>query len=210
MDMVENRRHYLGIHKFDSRVVDVMRKIDRGNFVPTGTPGVYEDDPVPIGSGQTCSQPSMVAAMATLLQLAPGQKILEVGTGCGYSTAVAAMLLRPGGVLHTIEFVPELSERARASLALLDSIDNVRFNVGDGSLGLPEQAPFDRIYLTAGVGRYFNEHIFLDQLKPEGILLYPEAHGAMHMIRKTPAGLDKQALGGVGFVFLQGDNSGFD
>ncbi len=209
MDMVELRRNYLGIHRFSEHIIDVMRNTDRAMFAPPDTEHIYEDDPVPIACGQTCSQPSMVAAMADFLQLEPGHKILEVGTGCGYSAAITAQLIRPGGILHTVEYISELSHSARKNLSKLRIIDNIRFVTGDGSIGLPDEAPFDRIYLTAGVGRCFNEQILLDQLAPEGILVYPEAHGSMYILKQTATGVDKQTLGGVGFVFLRGVNSGF-
>ncbi|MFC1474471.1 protein-L-isoaspartate O-methyltransferase [bacterium] len=210
IDILENRRHYLDLEGFDPRVLEIMRETDRADFAPPGEKNIYEDSPVRISGGQTCSQPSMVAAMATLLRLEPGMKVLEVGTGCGYSAAATAPLLEPGGTLYTIEILPELTADAEAILEKLGRGKNIRFIVGDGSVGLPDEAPFHRIYLTAGVGRKFNEDVLLGQLKPGGILLYPEAYGQMHFVKKTKRGPESQILGSVGFVHLKGDNSGFD
>jgi len=208
--LLENRRNYLGLDGFDRRILAVMRKTDRALFAPPDTKNIYEDEPFKIGCGQTCSQPSMVAAMATLLDLEPGLKVLEVGTGCGYSAAATAPLLDPGGMLFTVEIVPELAEAAERTIAQLGRGANICFISGDGSAGLPGEAPFDRIYFTAGTGAQFREQVLLDQLKHGGILLYPEAYGQMHFLKKTPAGIERRTLGGVGFVHLKGENSGFD
>jgi len=209
IDILENRRHYLGLDRFDPEVLDVMRRTDRALFAPPGERNIYEDEPFKIGQGQTCSQPSMVAAMATMLKLEPGMKVLEIGTGCGYSASVTAQLIQPGGRLFTIEIIGELTELARKNIGNLEHIDNIKFITGDGSIGLPGEAPFDRIYLTAGVGRYFKESILLAQLRQNGILLYPEAHGAMFYVKNTPGEPERQSMGGVGFVFLRGKNAGF-
>lgn len=210
IDFVSNRRFYLDLERFDAPVLRAMRRIDRAGFAPPGTTGIYDDDPVPIGHYQTCSQPSMVAAMATMLEPAPGMKVLEVGTGCGYSAAVAAQLIAPDGELISIEIIPELTEFARRNLERAGLIENVHLITGDGSVGLPEEAPFDRIYLTAGAGRKFDDSILTKQLKGGGILIYPESYGAMHIARKGPKGTHRESVGGVGFVFLRGENSGYD
>lgn len=211
VDIISRRRRYLGLDGFDPLVLRAMRNADRAHFAPPGARGVYEDEPLPIGHAQTCSQPSMVAAMATLLELRQGLRVLEIGTGCGYSASVAAQLIRPGGRLFTVEFIPELSSTARRNLDTLpEPPGNCTLLTGDGSLGLPEQAPFDRIYLTAGVGRNFTRHHLVDQLAPGGILLYPEAYGDMHLVRKTPHGVSARSMHGVGFVQLRGEKGGFD
>jgi len=209
IDIVTNRRRYLGIERFDDAVLRAMRETDRGAFAPPGTRDVYEDSPFPIAKHQTCSQPSMVAAMATLLELRPGLKVLEVGTGCGYSAAVTARLISPGGTLFSVEIVPDLTADAERNLAKFGLENAVRLVTGDGSAGMPEQAPFDRIYLTAGVGRHFDEEVLLSQLSPGGILLYPESYGSMFLVKKTPRGNVRNILDGVSFVFLKGKNSGY-
>src|SRR6266404_9638570 len=131
----------------DARVLDVMQRIPRHRFVEEGlTHGAYEDHPLPIGEGQTISQPYIVALMTALLELTGQEKVLEVGTGSGYQTAVLAELARR---VCSIERLPRLAERARATLESL-GYDNVWVRVGNGTLGWPDQAPFDRIIVTAG------------------------------------------------------------
>ena len=131
----------------DARVLDVMRRIPRHRFVEEGlTHGAYEDHPLPIGEGQTISQPYIVALMTALLELTGQEKVLEVGTGSGYQTAVLAELARR---VCSIERLPRLAERARARLEGL-GYDNVWVRVGNGTLGWPDEAPFDRILVAAG------------------------------------------------------------
>src|SRR5207244_2871144 len=131
----------------DARVLDVMRRIPRHRFVEEGlTHGAYEDHPLPIGEGQTISQPYIVALMTALLELRGQEKGLEVGTGSGYQTAVLAELARR---VCSIERLPRLAERARGLLEQLSCV-NVWVRVGSGTLGWPDEAPFDRILVTAG------------------------------------------------------------
>lgn len=211
VDVVSRRRGYLGLREFDPRALQAMRNVDRAVFAPNTVRDRYEDEPFQIGCGQTCSQPSMVAAMATMLELRGGMRVLEVGTGCGYSAAVCAQLIAPGGRLVSIEFVPELTEIARRNLAACEKVpQNWELLTGDGSMGLPGRAPFQRIYFTAGVGRHFDDNPLVEQLADEGIMIYPEAYGSMFMVRKTGRGVARREMPGVGFVHLQGENSGFD
>jgi protein-L-isoaspartate(D-aspartate) O-methyltransferase len=131
----------------DPRVLEVMRRIPRHRFVEEGLAhGAYEDHPLPIGEGQTISQPYIVALMTSLLELTGQEKVLEVGTGSGYQTAVLGALARR---VCSIERLPRLAERARATLESL-SVGNVWIRVGNGALGWPDEAPFDRILVAAG------------------------------------------------------------
>jgi len=211
IDYVSSRRNYLGIERFDPRVINAMRRIDRATFAPSEASAyIYEDEPLQIGFNQTCSQPSMVAAMATILDLHPGQRVLEVGTGSGYSAAVTSQLISPGGHLYSIEIIDELSEQAEKNIAALEfNPENIELIIGDGSEGMSHNAPFDRIYFTAGVGKYFEEKPLLEQLVIGGSLVYPEAFGSLFHLKKTPAGIRRIELKGVGFVYLKGKNSGF-
>jgi protein-L-isoaspartate(D-aspartate) O-methyltransferase len=212
IDMISKRRDYLGLDGFDARALEAMRRIDRAAFAPPDAAGdPYEDEPFRIAHNQTCSQPSMVAAMATMLELRPGLRVLEVGAGSGYSAAVTAQLIHPGGALISIEYIPELTAFARKNLKSQPNVpDNIELLTGDGSAGVPARAPFDRIFFTAGAGAGFNEAPLLAQLSDGGILLYPEAFGSMFLARKTRSGFEKRQMHGVGFVFLRGKNSGFD
>lgn len=212
IDIVGRRRNYLGLPEFDERVLAAMRQVDRADFAPPDSlDNVYEDEPIKIGNNQTCSQPSMVAAMATFLDLRPGLRVLEIGAGSGYSAAVTAQLISPGGRLYSMEIVSDLHEFAVSNLAKQKYLqDNYELFEGDGSEGLPEHAPYDRIYFTAGVGKYFDEQPLLKQLVVGGIFLYPEAFGSLYLLKKTPAGIKRNDMRGVGFVYLRGKNSGFD
>ncbi len=152
----------------DPRVIEAMLKIPRHLFVSREyIDQAYEDYPLPIGYGQTISQPYMVAVMTELLELDNDHKVLEIGTGSGYQTAILASIAKE---VYTVERVPELSERARSILKRL-GFKNVRFRVGDGSLGWPENAPYDRIIVTAAAPEIPTP--LKEQLKDGGIIVIP-------------------------------------
>lgn len=131
----------------DSRVLEVMGAIPRHAFVSPGMESqAYLDRPLPIGLGQTISQPLIVAMMTEALALGGAERILEIGTGSGYQAAVLAEL---ADIVYTVERMKDLSIRARKVLYRL-GYDNIRLRIGDGTLGWPEEAPFDRIIVTAG------------------------------------------------------------
>jgi len=131
----------------DPRVLDAMREVPRHVFIPgTARREAYEDRPLPIGEGQTISQPYMVAVMTEALAPQAGDRVLEIGTGSGYQTAVLARL---AGKVVSIERHAALAARARTALDSL-GIANVAIHVGDGTEGWPEEAPYDRILVTAG------------------------------------------------------------
>ena len=143
--MVERQIAARGIR--DERVLAAMGRVERHRFVPESIRGEsYEDSPLPIGEGQTISQPFMVALMTEALLLEGGEKVLEVGTGSGYQAAVLAEM---GCEVHTIERNPVLAARSRAVLEEL-GYRSVRVHEGDGTLGRPEEAPFRGIVVTAG------------------------------------------------------------
>ncbi|MBU1230783.1 MAG: protein-L-isoaspartate(D-aspartate) O-methyltransferase [Proteobacteria bacterium] len=131
----------------DRRVLDVLRELPRHLFVEEAmAKQAYMDCPLPIGEGQTISQPYIVALMTELLQVGAGMKVLEIGTGSGYQAAVLAKL---GADVHTVERIPRLCEMARQRLLSL-GLFNVHVKLDDGTLGWPSIAPFDRILVTAG------------------------------------------------------------
>jgi protein-L-isoaspartate(D-aspartate) O-methyltransferase len=143
-EMVERQMRQRGIR--DPRVLAAVLAVPRHAFVPAEhLAAAYNDQPLPIGEGQTISQPYMVASMTEALQLSGSERVLEVGTGSGYQTAVLSLLARE---VHTVENHPALSEAAKARLQRWGS-RNVFFHVGDGTLGWPEAAPFDAIMVTA-------------------------------------------------------------
>ena len=160
----------------------------------------YENRPLPIGSGQTISQPSVVAQMTEALELNNRCKVLEVGTGSGYQAAILSKLARR---VYTVERHRPLARAARALFQELD-YSNITVVTGDGSLGLPEQAPFDRILLTAAAED--PPANLLAQLKPGGIMVLPvgqtDTVQAMIKVVKTDNGLEYTELGEVRFVPL--------
>lgn len=157
----------------DAAVLKAMRSVPRHLFVPESVRAMaYQDTPLPIGHGQTISQPYIVAFMTELLDVRPEHKVLEIGTGSGYQAAVLSPLAKQ---VFTIEIVPEL---ARQSAELLKKLGyaNVVVRQGDGYLGWPEQAPFDRIMLTAAPADV--PKALIDQLKPGGKLVAPVGRSA--------------------------------
>jgi protein-L-isoaspartate(D-aspartate) O-methyltransferase len=152
----------------DERVLDAMERVPRELFVPQGERHrAYADAALPIGHGQTISQPYMVARIAEVLGLSGGEKVLDVGTGSGYQAAVLAEL---ADEVHTIERIPELAEQAHRNLAEA-GYDRVHVHVGDGSLGLPEHAPFTAIAVAAAAPG-LPQRLY-DQLEPRGRLAVP-------------------------------------
>jgi protein-L-isoaspartate(D-aspartate) O-methyltransferase len=152
----------------DTRVLEAMARVPRELFVPESLRGrAYDDAALPIGAGQTISQPYMVARICEALSVRPDDRVLDVGTGSGYQAAVLAEL---AGEVHTIERVPELAARAREALAEA-GYGRVHVHVGDGTLGLPEHAPFAAIAVAAAAPRL--PQALYDQLEPRGRLVVP-------------------------------------
>jgi protein-L-isoaspartate(D-aspartate) O-methyltransferase len=152
----------------DERVLAAMERVPREVFVPEEERGrAYDDVALPIGHGQTISQPYMVARICEVLALTGEERVLDVGTGSGYQAAVLAEL---AGEVFTIERIPELAEQARANLAAA-GYEGVHVNVGDGTLGLPEHAPYDAIAVAAAAPG-LPQRLY-DQLGPRGRLAIP-------------------------------------
>jgi protein-L-isoaspartate(D-aspartate) O-methyltransferase len=143
--MIREQLEYRGIS--DPAVLAAMRDVPREEFVPADLRGyAYDDGPLPIGEGQTISQPYMVAYMTEALELSHGDRVLEIGTGSGYAAAVLSRIVAE---VHTVERIAGLAVASRERLDRL-GYTNIRIHVGDGSLGWPEQAPYDAIVVTAG------------------------------------------------------------
>lgn len=152
----------------DEKVIQAMLKVPRHRFVPEELiERAYEDMALPIGEGQTISQPYMVAVMTELLEPEADHRVLEIGTGSGYQAGVLAEIVKE---VYTIERIQSLSERAKAILRDL-GYENIFFRIGDGTLGWPEEAPFDRILITAGAPQI--PDTLVDQLKEGGIIVAP-------------------------------------
>lgn len=164
--MVEEQLQRRGIA--DLAVLRAMRRVPRHEFVPLELRGeAYDDGPLPIGAGQTISQPYIVALMTAKLGLAGNEKVLEIGTGCGYQTAVLASLARE---IFSVEFHNELGWAAKERLERL-GIENVEVQIGDGSMGLPEHAPYDAILVAAAAPSV--PEPLLQQLADGGRLIAP-------------------------------------
>jgi protein-L-isoaspartate(D-aspartate) O-methyltransferase len=181
--MVERQLRARGID--DERVLDAMRRVPRELFVPEEQRShAYDDSALPIGYEQTISQPYMVALICSLLSLNGTEKVLDVGTGSGYQAAVLAELARE---VHSIERVPELAERARSTLA--EAGYSVCVHVGDGTQGVPEQAPFDAIAVAAAAPA-LPEPLY-EQLELRGRLVVPVGrlrHQRLELVVRSPEG----------------------
>ena len=198
--MVEQQLRARGIR--DERVLDAMARVPRHEFVPPEhRDEAYEDHPLPIGEGQTISQPFVVAAMLEALALRPEDVALEVGTGSGYQTAVLAELV---GTVYSIERIASLADRARAVLTRL-GYGNVTVVHGDGSQGLPDAAPFDAIVVSAAAPQV--PMSLMDQLRDGGRLVIPVGSGfaqELQLVRKIGDNSTTLYLDGVRFVPLIG------
>jgi protein-L-isoaspartate(D-aspartate) O-methyltransferase len=185
----------------DSRVLNAMEEIDRGPFVRgIFAERAYEDMPLPIACGQTISQPSVVGIMTQALQVSPRDKVLEVGTGSGYQAAILSKLARR---VYTVDRHARLVREARQIFEGLD-LANITTIIGDGSFGLPDQAPFDRILVTAAAEDPPGP--LLAQLRIGGIMVVPvgqsDAVQTLIRVHRTETGFDYDELRSVRFVPL--------
>jgi protein-L-isoaspartate(D-aspartate) O-methyltransferase len=198
--MVEQQIAARGIT--DSAVLDAMRSVPRHLFVPEERRNeAYEDYPLPIGQGQTISQPFIVAAMTEAIALSPKNRVLEIGTGSGYQAAVLAEIAKE---VFTIEIIEPLGRHAETTLTAL-GYKNIQVRIGDGYRGWPEHSPFDAIIVTAAP-----DHIpqpLVDQLAMGGRMVLPlgDQEQTMVILRKTPKGIIREDRYGVRFVPMTGE-----
>jgi protein-L-isoaspartate(D-aspartate) O-methyltransferase len=187
-------------HVGDARVLAAVRDVPRELFVPEDLQAdAWENVPLPIGQGQTISQPLVVARMCELLELRGGERVLDVGTGSGYH---AALLARLAGHVWSIERHAALSEQAARNLAAA-GVENVTLAVGDGARGLPEAAPFDAINVAAAAGAAVPAALE-EQLGPDGRLVAPVQNGDQRLVvvRRSGGALTRTSLERVRFVPL--------
>lgn len=200
-EMVESQIIARGIR--NTAVIQAMLNVPRHEFVPPDLrAGAYDDNPVPVGMGQTISQPYIVALMTELLNPVRGMKVLEVGTGSGYQSAVLA---ETGCELYTIEIVDDLAKKARLLLEKIGYAD-ISYRIGDGYQGWEEHAPFDAIIVTAAPG-----HVpprLIEQLKAGGRMVIPVGDESQELllIEKTESGITKKRITAVRFVPMTGES----
>lgn len=196
-EMVETQIRHRGIN--DKRVLSAMLKVPRQLFVPQEFWDMaYEDTPLPIRFGQTISQPYIVAFMTEALKLGPEDRVLEIGTGSGYQSAILAELVKD---VYSVEIIEQLAEGAKARLESL-GYKNIHIRTGDGSKGWPEEAPFDAIIVTAAPLEI--PEALVKQLKAGGRMMIPvgAVFQQLYLVTKTKDGYDKKALIPVKFVPL--------
>ena len=202
---VKFTRKMIGKNALDPKVMDVMSRIPRNEFVPKSfLDAAFDNGPLPIGHGQTISQPYIVALMTDLLELDENDTVLEIGTGSGYQTAILSQLCKQ---VYSVEYITALAETAKARFEKL-GYDNIQCMTGNGYDGWPEHAPYDGIIVTAAA-----THIpkpLIDQLKPGGRLVIPVGRPHLYqeltLVEKDEAGeLNIKEILGVAFVPLQGE-----
>jgi len=197
--MVDEQLRARGIRS--SRVLDAMLAVPRHLFVPVGQrSAAYVDSPLPIGHGQTISQPYIVAFMTEALDVQPDHRVLEIGTGSGYQAAVLGTLAKE---VYTMEIVVPLAEQARQLLADLGFV-NVQVRTGNGYLGWPERAPYDRIMVTAAPEEV--PPALVEQLKVAGLMAIPVGSTAqeLRVLRRTATGMETVTTLPVRFVPMTG------
>ncbi len=187
----------------DEATLEAMRAVPRHEFVPeTRRNRAYEDHPLPIGDDQTISAPHMVAIMTDVLDLSPGETVLEIGTGCGYHAAVTAEVVGAESV-YSVEYSAALAERAHETLASL-GYGEISIRQGDGHEGWPDHAPYDAAYLTCATASV--PDAVLEQVRTGGRVLAPVGNRRqrLELLRKTEVGLEREDHGGVRFVEMRG------
>jgi protein-L-isoaspartate(D-aspartate) O-methyltransferase len=184
-------------------VLDAMARVPRHRFVPDEKRAqAYADRPLPIGEGQTVSAPHMVAIMADHLALSPGDRVLEVGTGCGYHAAVTTELVGDGNV-YSVEYHDDLANRARDTLSLLGY--GVHIRTGDGREGWADHAPYDAVYATCAPAEI--PEALVDQLAPGGRLVAPVGRDTQELVvldKREDGSVSRRTEGMVRFVPMQG------
>nr|WP_255668293.1 protein-L-isoaspartate O-methyltransferase [Methanocella sp. CWC-04] len=193
----------LGFEGISSRVLDAIEAVPRHKFVPEDEEELaYYDTPLSIGDGQTISAPSMVAVMCDVLDIREGMKVLEVGTGLGYHSAVMSLLAKPGKI-YTVERFADLAERARSILGEL-GYDNVEVFVSDGSEGLAQFAPYDRISVACAAPKV--PEPLIEQLKENGKMVIPVGKYTQELVlvEKIEGKVRMHDRGGVAFVPMVG------
>lgn len=211
LDEIESEYKYTsgmtGKHSLDPKVKTALSRVPRDKFVPKShTDSAFYNGPLPIGHGQTISQPYIVAIMTDLLELEADDVVLEIGTGSGYQAAILSQLCRQ---VYSIEYIPALADIARARFKKL-GYDNIKSKTGNGFDGWPDHAPYDGIIVTAAATQI--PPPLIEQLKPGGRMVIPLGQAYFHqeltLVRKNENGeLDIRDILGVAFVPFQGERN---
>jgi protein-L-isoaspartate(D-aspartate) O-methyltransferase len=207
--LIESVKKYLSKYSYASipKVINAISKIDRREFTPgLYTIHAYDDEPVPIGSFQTCSQPSVVALIAAALDFKPGDSVLEIGLGSGYNTALTLSLIHPNGSFTSIERIKSLCSLGVHNLKKIYSESEFKI-MYDNGMHAPEKFPeksFDKIYVTAGIDKaaHFPLDGFIKLLKPSGLLLFPEENGSIFIYTVSQKGKPFLVEEIPGFTFV--------
>ena len=200
--MYADTRMHTGLAAMSPQVRAALAKVERHRFVPGGQQALaYRNHPLPIGSGQTISQPYIVALSTDLVAPQLGQRVLEIGTGSGYQAAVLAEIVSQ---VYSIELIPSLGKQAAERLKTL-GYGNIEVRIGDGYAGWPEQAPFDGIVVTAAAPQVLQA--LVDQLKPGGRMVIPvgashEAQELLVLTKRADGGVERRSVLPVRFVPL--------
>ncbi|MDA1116743.1 MAG: protein-L-isoaspartate(D-aspartate) O-methyltransferase [Proteobacteria bacterium] len=200
--MYADTRMHTGLAAMSPQVRAALAKVERHRFVPGGQQALaYRNHPLPIGSGQTISQPYIVALSTDLVAPQLGQRVLEIGTGSGYQAAVLAEIVSQ---VYSIELIPSLGKQAAERLKTL-GYGNIEVRIGDGYAGWPEQAPFDGIVVTAAAPQVLQA--LVDQLKPGGRMVIPvgashEAQELLVLTKRADGGVERRSVLSVRFVPL--------
>ena len=183
-------------------VFEAFLKIDRADFVPElYKPDAYLDEPIPLGPDEiSTSQPSTIAFMLEILQTGPGQKVLEIGAGSGYLTALLAVIVGSKGAVHSIEYEPGLKDFAQKNLQRYD-FANIELLTGDGKKGLPNQAPFDRIISSAEISRV--PKTWKRQLASGGILITPSGSEILKIVKKPGGKFSREEYPAFAFIGIK-------
>ncbi|MFW2440163.1 MAG: protein-L-isoaspartate(D-aspartate) O-methyltransferase [Arenicellales bacterium] len=203
---VRHTRSMIGKSALDPRVMNVMASVPRDEFVPDDMKhAAFLNGPLPIGDGQTISQPYIVALMTDMLAIEPEHRVLEIGTGSGYQTAILSQLCKQ---VYTVECIAALSERACVHFRKL-KYENIEATIGNGYEGWPEHAPYDGIIVTAAASHI--PEALIEQLKPAGRLVIPVGgaytNQSLMLVRKDAQGeIDIDSVLGVVFVPLVDEN----
>ena len=201
---VKLTRNYIGKNALDARVMAAMKQVPRHEFIPSEFHyRAYDNGPAPIGSGQTISQPYIVALMSDLLNTKPDDSILEIGTGSGYQAAILSRMVQQ---VYSVEIIESLAAKVHKRLNKL-GYNNINLRTGDGYYGWPEHAPFDGIIVTAATPDI--PHPLIEQLKAGARLViplgYPYSHQELLVVEKKASGeIESQSILGVSFVPLTG------